>query len=353
MERKIKKAIALSAVAVTAIATVPSAICAEADSTESFPIALECDDILMDNIADCTVNLTDGRIQIDVTVNQTYAPEKLKEITGQAYPCIWFNDESGIVWNPEECYLSYSCSEMTPLGSWRVIQKTFLYPDGINSDGRYYTIFRKNDNGLLAGEHFGCTVSVLENVPQTTVKVFGKDFVVTNSLLEDAPENAPALVDTANEETVPEMSETFQTTVDMSVLSNLKGIGTDVAEDTSETESETQVTESQVTSSETTTTTTTTTSAETIATTVTETAPIFQKMQESTVQTSAETAMTTTTAETTVNETEQKWKVVQVMLPTETTAEPSEPKKEFPIILALAGNVAAILVGVLVKIKFF
>lgn len=352
MERKIKKAIALSAVAVTVMTAVPSAICAEADSTESFPIALECDDILMDNISDCTVNLTDGRIQIDVTINQTYTPENLKEITGQAYPCIWFNDESGIVWNPEECYLSYSCGEMTPLGSWRVIQKTFLYPDGINSDGRYYTIFRKNDNGLLAGEHFGCTVSVLENVPQTTVKVFGRDFVATNSLLEDAPENAPAPVDTANEETVPEMSETFQTTVDMSVLSNLKGIGTDVAEDTSETESETQVTESQVTSSETTTTTTVT---ETTMT-VTETAPVIQKMQESVsesaMQTSFETTETTTD-ETTEMETEQKWKVVQVMMPTEITEETSEPKKEFPIIPAIAGNAVALLIGFLVKVKFF
>ena len=352
MERKIKKAIALSAVAVTAMTAVPSAICAEADSTESFPIALECDDILMDNIADCTVNLTDGRIQIDVTVNQTYTPEKLKEITGQAYPCIWFNDESGIVWNPEECYLSYSCNEMTPLGSWRVIQKTFLYPNGINSDGRYYTIFQKNDNGLLAGEHFGCTVSVLENIPQTTVKVFGKDFVVTNSLLEDAPENAPAPVDTTDEGTVPEMSETFQTTVDMSVLSNLKGIGTDVAEDTSETESETQVTESQVTSSETTTTTTVT---ETTMT-VTETAPVIQKMQESVsesaMQTSFETTETTTD-ETTEMETEQKWKVVQVMMPTEITEETSEPKKEFPIIPAIAGNAVALLIGFLVKVKFF
>lgn len=139
----------------------------------------------------------------------------------------------------------------------------------------------------MAGEHFGCTVSVLENVSQTIVKVFGRDFTVTNSVIADAP----VPVDTTDEETVPEMSETFQTTFDMTVLSNLKSIGTNVAEDTSETESETQVTESQVTSSKITAVTITT--AETFVTTVTETAPVVQKMQESIVQTSSESMKTT------------------------------------------------------------
>ena len=98
MERKLK-AIALSAIAMTAFAVQPCGVYAEADSTDTFSTWIDCNGIRIENCAECTVEVRSSCTTIDVILDIThpYSAEELAEITEKPlsdkwsnYHCIWY-----------------------------------------------------------------------------------------------------------------------------------------------------------------------------------------------------------------------------------------------------------------------
>ena len=366
MEKKMKKAIAVSAIAMTAVTAMPFAsVNAYAEKgVDNFKTSIDVDGLLINNAALVSIEQASME-EMDVTVASVldYSKEQLSALTGtDGNPfVISCQDAYGIKYNPDTTAVMFYCDEYDDWGDLKI--RSHNSDDWLGSEktGKKRIYWERNADCLKAGTGlFGCRI-LLFGDDSAEVEVFGKKYTLTaetTNALETPPVPMYATVDTepVTPETAPAVQETVPIT--MPVLSNVEDFGTKL-ETTAVTT--TKLTE---TTAVTTTAVTTTTAATTIlAETTVQTAPMVQTVPETSPvmpapavqETTAETIMPETVAEAeeiSVQPAEGEWKVVQVMIPEEATAE-TEDTSAFPIIPTIAGNAIVVLVGFLVKMKFF
>jgi len=375
MEKNLKKAIAASVVAMTALTAVPVTANADSKYTDTFMTAIDVDGMLINNAALVAIESENTEeLDVSVAVVADYSAEELSALTGTSGDpfVISCSEMYGIKYNPETTAVMFYCDEYDEWGDVKVRSHNSDDYLGQNKTGKKRVYWERNTDCLKAGTGiFGCHILMFGD-DNAEVEIFGRKYTLTAEMTMDAPELVPELLYTEETEsetpvTAPALPNPPVQETAIGVLSNLDGLGTDIAETSStsseksaETTTETRVTETTVTSSSSAVTTTAETTVSTVSETVSEsTAETVKPADETAPVQPAPIVQETETDESEqaeiseTDETDGEWKVVQVMLPTETNGETAETETGFPILPALAGNVAAILIGFLVKIKFF
>lgn len=346
MERKFKRAAAAGIIAMTAVAAMPFVSVNAYAETDNFRTAVDVDGLLIDNAAVVTVEQENAE-ELNVTIASAldYSSDELSAFTntdGNPF-VISCQDAYGIKYNPDTTVVMSYCDEYDKWGDLKIRRHESDDWLGEAKTGKKRIYWECNADCLQAGTGlFGCRI-LLSGDDGAEVEIFGRKYTLTAETAD-----APVMFDTADiEPVVPETAPPAP----MPVLSNISGFGTEL--ETTETtnavhsEKTAETSETAVTTTNTTVTVTETTAVmtEMPVQTISETFPVMPAVQET------ETTVQTETIS--VQPTEQEWKVIQVTIPAENTEETADTETSFPIIPTIAGNVAAILIGFLVKIKFF
>lgn len=353
MERKLKRTAAAGIIAMTAVAAMPFVSVNAYAETDSFLTAVDVDGLLIDKAAVVTVEQENAE-ELNVTIASAldYSSDELSAFTntdGNPF-VISCQDAYGIKYNPDTTVVMSYCDEYDKWGDLKIRRHESDDYLGETKTGKKRIYWECNADCLQAGTGlFGCRI-LLSGDDGAEVEIFGRKYTLTAETAD-----APVMFDTADiEPVVPETAPPAP----MPVLSNISGFGTELEtmETTNAVHSEkpAETSETAVTTTDTTVTVTETTAvmtempvqtvSETVQT-ISETFPVMPAVQET------ETTVQTETIS--VQPTEQEWKVIQVTIPDENTEETADTETSFPIIPTIAGNVAAILIGFLVKIKFF
>ena len=346
MERKFKRAAAAGIIAMTAVAAMPFVSVNAYAETDNFRTAVDVDGLLIDNAAVVTVEQENAE-ELNVTIASAldYSSDELSAFTntdGNPF-VISCQDAYGIKYNPDTTVVMSYCDEYDKWGDLKIRRHESDDWLGEAKTGKKRIYWECNADCLQAGTGlFGCRI-LLSGDDGAEVEIFGRKYTLTAETAD-----APVMFDTADIE--PVVPETVPS-APMPVLSNISGFGTEL--ETTETtnavhsEKTAETSETAVTTTNTTVTVTETTAVmtEMPVQTISETFPVMPAVQET------ETTVQTETIS--VQPTEQEWKVIQVTIPAENTEETADTETSFPIIPTIAGNVAAILIGFLVKIKFF
>lgn len=323
--------------AVTAVSIACMPLTAYADD-----YGFEANGVLIENALQYTVTenfyAESPELQVDFSVKVPYSVEELEEETVQLLT---------IEWNSTVCTPRLLFENNAEFPSDLTEQ-----PDGQCTKTIYYNL---DIDGILdENDNFSFPFVLFGDVPETEVRINGKSFTIENPnrkdvqeestvWAEDTIQTAPVPVATVSPETEP-VKQTEVTTI--SVLETTSVKATSLTTETTVTSTALQTTSSE------------TVTETTVVMTVPETAEMTE-IHEKPVAVGLANPVPKPTRETAVTEeyvadiAEETNHVVQVSQKQEVPETTEEEKQDFPVAFLIAGNILAVIIGLIAKIKFF
>ena len=322
--------------AVTAVSVACMPLTAYADD-----YGFEANGVLIENALQYTVtenfDAESPELQVDFSVKVPYSAEELEEETVQLLTIAWDSN----VCTPEILFENNAefPSDLTE------------QPDGHCTKTIYYNL--DIDGTLDENDDFSFPFVLFGDVPETEVRINGKSFTIenpnrkdvqeeSNVWAEDTVQTAPVPVATVSPETEP----VKQTEVTTSAVTTTSVLETTSVKATSLT------TETTMTSTALQTTFSETVTETTVVVTVPETAEMTE-IHEKPVAVGLANHVPKPTRETAVTEEEETNHVVQVSQKQEVPETTEEEKQDFPVAFLIIGNILAVIIGLIAKIKFF